>query len=65
MTDGEFVTPPLTDGKPRDVFLFFDNTDKLMAPGDARGLMRRLGIEKEGAGNGGDDQDRDRRLGVR
>lgn len=35
------------DGKPRDVFLFFDNTDKLKAPGDAVGLMRRLGIAKE------------------
>lgn len=31
--DGEFVTQPLDDGKPRDVFLFFDNTDKLQAPG--------------------------------
>src|SRR5690606_35456236 len=39
MTDGNFVTPPVTDGRPRDVFLFFDNTDKLKAPGDAAGLM--------------------------
>jgi uncharacterized protein YecE (DUF72 family) len=48
-TDGNFVTGPTKDGKPRDVFLFFDNTDKLMAPGDARGLMRRLGVEWEPA----------------
>ena len=34
-TDGTFVTGPTGDGTPRDVFLFFDNTDKLKAPGDA------------------------------
>ncbi len=45
-TDGHFATGPTADGKHRDVFLFFDNTDKLKAPGDARGLMRRLGIDK-------------------
>lgn len=44
MTDGNFVTEPRDDQLPRDVFLFFDNTDKLQAPDDARGLMRRLGI---------------------
>ena len=27
---------------PRDVYVYFDNTDKLMAPRDARVLMRRL-----------------------
>ena len=42
-TDGNFVTGPIADGVPRDVFLFFDNTDKLHAPGNARALMRRLG----------------------
>jgi len=42
MTDGNFVTPPVDDGRPRDVFLFFDNTDKLQAPDDARALMARL-----------------------
>ena len=46
-TDGHFVTAPTDDGVARDVFVFFDNTDKLMAPGDARGLMRRLGVEWE------------------
>jgi uncharacterized protein YecE (DUF72 family) len=49
MTDGHFVTGPGSDRLPRDVFLFFDNTDKLHAPEDARRLMRRLGIEREGA----------------
>jgi uncharacterized protein YecE (DUF72 family) len=44
MTDGNFVLPPLIDGRPRDVYVFFDNTDKLEAPGNARGLMRRLGV---------------------
>ena len=44
MTDGEFVVPPRDDGQPRDVFVFFDNTDKLQAPDNARGLMQRLGV---------------------
>ena len=43
-TDGNFITGPTGDGTPRDVFVFFDNTDKLMAPGDARGLMQRVGV---------------------
>jgi uncharacterized protein YecE (DUF72 family) len=47
MRDGAFVTPPIRDGRRRDVFLFFDNTDKLKAPGDARALMRRLGMGRE------------------
>ena len=44
MQDGNFVAPPVTDGLPRDVYVFFDNTDKLEAPGNARGLMQRLGV---------------------
>ena len=44
-TDGSFVEGPLADGRARDVFVFFDNTDKLMAPGDATGLMHRLGVD--------------------
>ena len=44
-TDGNFVTGPTADGQKRDVFVFFDNTDKLMAPGDAKGLMERLGVQ--------------------
>jgi uncharacterized protein YecE (DUF72 family) len=47
MRDGTFVTPPVDDRRPRDVFLFFDNTDKLQAPDNARGLMQRLGIDRE------------------
>ena len=54
-TDGNFVVGPTDDGKLRDVFVFFDNTDKLMAPGDARGLMRRLGVEWKGGLTEGDE----------
>ncbi len=54
-TDGNFVIGPTDDGKLRDVFVFFDNTDKLMAPGDARGLMRRLEVEWEGGLTEGDE----------
>ena len=49
MTDGTFVTAPRADGTPRDVYVFFDNTDKLQAPDNARGLMRRLGIRPPSA----------------
>lgn len=44
MQDGEFAGDP-ADSKPapRDVFLFFDNTDKRQAPLDARRLMEKLG----------------------
>ena len=42
MLDGEFIGSPGPD-KPRDVFFYFDNTDKTHAPEDAQALMRRLG----------------------
>lgn len=53
-TDGNFVTGPTSDRVRRDVFVFFDNTDKLMAPGDAKGLMRRLGVEWGGCPENGE-----------
>ncbi|WIY54537.1 DUF72 domain-containing protein [Devosia sp. YIM 151766] len=43
-SDGNFVSGPTDDGMRRDVFVFFDNTDKLMAPRDAKALMQRTGI---------------------
>lgn len=42
MVDGDFAGGPSEDHRPRDVFVYFDNTDKLHAPTDARGLMQRL-----------------------
>jgi uncharacterized protein YecE (DUF72 family) len=44
MRDGTFVAPPVKDAAKRDCFIFFDNTDKLQAPDNARGLMHRLAI---------------------
>ncbi len=43
--DGEFIARDggKGDGVARDVFVFFDNTDKRRAPEDAKGLMRWLG----------------------
>jgi uncharacterized protein YecE (DUF72 family) len=41
MRDGTFVGTPAKP-VPRDVFAYFDNTDKLKAPHDAQALMRRL-----------------------
>ncbi|SKA36705.1 Uncharacterized conserved protein YecE, DUF72 family [Enhydrobacter aerosaccus] len=43
MTDGHFIHSRPAKPKPRDVFLYFDNTDKLQAPKDALSLMRLLG----------------------
>lgn len=42
MTDGTFAGPGLKRRQRRDVFVYFDNTDKLHAPRDAQGLMRML-----------------------
>ena len=45
MRDGDFAGDPKgAVERPRDVFLFFDNTDKRHAPQDARTLMRMLGV---------------------
>jgi uncharacterized protein YecE (DUF72 family) len=43
MTDGEFAGGPPARRLKRDVYVYFDNTDKLQAPRDALSLMRRLG----------------------
>ncbi len=46
MADGDFIAPEdAAPPRPREVFVYFDNTDKLHAPEDARRLMRRLGQE--------------------
>jgi uncharacterized protein YecE (DUF72 family) len=42
MRDGTFAGTPPKRHAPRDVYVYFDNTDKLHAPLDARALMRRL-----------------------
>jgi len=43
MTDGHFVSARQPRRRRRDVFIYFDNTDKLQAPKDALSLMRMLG----------------------
>lgn len=42
MTDGRFAGRGQGTLRRRDVFVFFDNTDKLKAPGDAEGLIARV-----------------------
>lgn len=42
MRDGDFAGPPPKRSTPRDVYVYFDNTDKLQAPNDARALARLL-----------------------
>jgi uncharacterized protein YecE (DUF72 family) len=42
MCDGKFAALPDDSQKPRDVFVYLDNTDKLRAPLDAQALMRKL-----------------------
>lgn len=45
MVDGEFAgDPTLAARHPREVFLFFDNTDKRHAPADAASLTQMLGL---------------------
>jgi uncharacterized protein YecE (DUF72 family) len=43
MTDGHFISTRQPRRRRRDVFVYFDNTDKLQAPKDALSLMRLLG----------------------
>jgi uncharacterized protein YecE (DUF72 family) len=43
MTDGHFIHPRQPRARPRDVFLHFDNTDKLQAPRDALALIKQVG----------------------
>ena len=43
MTDGHFIAAKPAAARPRDVFVYFDNTDKLQAPKDALSLMRLVG----------------------
>jgi uncharacterized protein YecE (DUF72 family) len=40
--EATYAAPGRAPRRARDVFLYFDNTDKLRAPDDARRLMRRL-----------------------
>lgn len=42
--DAPRAGPPAREKKPRETFIFFDNTDKLQAPNDARALMKKLGV---------------------
>src|SRR5665213_397301 len=42
MRDGDFVGKTPDRAARRDVFVYFDNTDKRRAPHDAQALMRKL-----------------------
>jgi uncharacterized protein YecE (DUF72 family) len=48
MQDGTFAGKPLDGNKPRDVFVYFDNTDKLHAPHDAAALIGQLAGRRQG-----------------
>jgi uncharacterized protein YecE (DUF72 family) len=47
MHDGCFAGTKRVKAMKRDVYLFFDNTDKLRAPRDAKALMKKLGLFEE------------------
>lgn len=47
MKDGAFASEKPAEARPRDVYVFFDNTDKLHAPEDAARLMAMLDVEWE------------------
>ncbi len=44
MADGDFAGRTQGRARKRDVFLFFDNTDKLHAPDNAQSMMRHTGL---------------------
>ncbi len=39
---GDYASGRKAKKMPRDVFVYFDNTDKLQAPADAQALMRKV-----------------------
>lgn len=43
--DEHIFAGPVPEPRPRDVYVYFDNTDKLHAPEDAERLMERLGMD--------------------
>ena len=49
MEDGEFVGRSTAPDRPRDVYLYFDNTDGHRAPEDALAIMRELGVNWPGS----------------
>ncbi|MBZ9938869.1 DUF72 domain-containing protein [Mesorhizobium sp. BR1-1-16] len=52
--DADLAGPPDPHPAPRDVYAYFDNTDKRHAPDDARTLIRKLGLATDGEGPGVD-----------
>lgn len=45
--DAKLINPPQEDAKkPRDIFCYFDNTDKLWAPFDARKILEKFDLAK-------------------
>jgi uncharacterized protein YecE (DUF72 family) len=52
MHDGTFAGAPPSANRPRDVYVYFDNTDKLHAPHDARALRQRLEEDSHGRRQG-------------
>ncbi len=45
-SDAKLVDPQQTDGRPRDVFVYFDNDAKVHAPFDAIRLAERLNLRR-------------------
>jgi uncharacterized protein YecE (DUF72 family) len=42
--NARYVSEPVSDGKPRDVFVFFDNDAEVRAPFDAQALQQRVAL---------------------
>ena len=42
--DAKLIAPKADDHQERDVFCYFDNTDKMWAPFDARKILEKLGL---------------------
>jgi uncharacterized protein YecE (DUF72 family) len=42
IAEGRYAGTPVADGRPRDVFVFFDNDAQVRAPFDAQALMARV-----------------------
>ena len=42
--NARFAVGPVSDGRPRDVYVYFDNDAKVRAPFDAQALQHRLAV---------------------
>jgi len=62
--DGRYAGVPVEDGRPRDVYVYFDNDAKVRAPVDAQALERKVKELMHGPGSRHEDLDFQEERGI-